>query len=56
MSSYRDPSNIIFGKYVFLWALQNHAIKSSLKACKNYENSEKPVIFDKNLKIFDKNR
>ena len=56
MSSYRDPSDIIFGKYVFLWALQDHAIQSSLKVCVKYENSEKPVIFDKNRRIFDKNR
>ena len=56
MSSYRVPSDIIFGIHVFLCALQNHAIQSSLKVCNKYENSEKPVIFDKNRKIFHKNR
>ena len=56
MSSYRDPSDIITRKYVFLWALQDHAIQNALKVWKKYENSEKPVIFDKNREIFDKNR
>ena len=56
MSNYKVPSDIIFGIYVFLCALQNHAIQSSLKVCKKYENSEKPVIFDKKRKIFHKNR
>ena len=56
MSSYRDPSDIIFGKYVFSWALQDHAIQSTLKVCVKYENSEKPVNSGKNRRIFDKNR